>query len=70
MALNSELSLDRIFVERSFSHTFDELYDVRYLPSEMLHFFDPLNARQLKYCTKNAYEKSIPIQLAKSFRAR
>ena len=58
VALNPELKQNRIFVERSFSHTFNELNYVSYVPSEMLHYFDPMTARQLRDCARNVYEKT------------
>ena len=36
---------------------FNELNYVSYLPPEMLYYFDPMTARQLRDCAKNVYEK-------------
>ena len=49
---NPCLNLDRIFVVRSFNHTFEQLNDDSYLSNEMLKFFDPVTAKQRRDCAK------------------
>ena len=44
------LNLEKIFVVRSFNHSFESLSDVGYLSEELLPYFDPITARQLKNC--------------------
>ena len=42
------LNLVKIFVVRSFNHSFESLVDVGYLSEEMLPYCDLITARQLK----------------------
>ena len=42
VAFYLSLNLDRIFVVRSFNHTFDQLNDVGYLLDEMLPYHNPI----------------------------
>ena len=62
VAFNTMLKLDRIFVETSFSHTYNDFSDINYFPNELLHYFNPMNARQLKGCAKNVYKKKTLSQ--------
>ena len=45
---NHCINPDRKFVVRTFNHTFEQLNEVSYLSNEMLEFFDPVAAKQLR----------------------
>ena len=45
IAFHPDLNLEKIFIARSFNHSFDQLNDVGYLSNKMLHYFDPVTAR-------------------------
>ena len=57
VAFHPRLNLGRIFVIRSFNHTFDQLSDVGYLLDEMLPYYDPVTVRQLRDCAKTVHER-------------
>ena len=40
--IHPKLNIEKIYIVRSFNHTFDQLNDVSYLPDEMLPYFDTL----------------------------
>ena len=48
VAFHPCLNLEKIFLVGSFNHSFEFLVDVGYLSEEMLLYFDPIAARQLK----------------------
>ena len=47
IAFQPDLNIEKIFVVRTFNHTFEQLNGVGYLSNEMLPYFDPITARQL-----------------------
>ena len=48
VAFHPSLNTDKIFVVRSFNHTFEQLNDVGYLSSEMFPYCDPVTVQQLR----------------------
>ena len=57
VAFHPELDIEKVFVVRSFNHTFEHLNDIGYLDDEMLPYFDPITARQLRDCALAVYNK-------------
>ena len=50
VAFHSDVNTEKIFVVRSFNHTFGQLNDFGYLSNDMLPYFDPIMARQIRDC--------------------
>ena len=67
VAFHPSLIIDKIFVVRSFNHTFEQLNDVRYLSHEILPYFDPITARQLRDCVQAVHAKKERFSLSKMF---
>ena len=57
VAFHPCLNLEKIFLVGSFNHSFEFLVDVGYLSEEMLLYFDPITARQLKDCAIAVFNK-------------
>ena len=49
-ACHPRLQIDKIIFERGFGQSFEKLADISYLSANMLHYFDPVTAEQLKDC--------------------
>ena len=54
-------------VLRSFNHSFESLVDVGYFSEEMLPYFDPIMARQLKDCAIAVFNKKERFSLSEMF---
>ena len=67
VAFHSCLNLEKIFVGRSFNHSFESLIDVGYLTEELLPYFDPIMARQLKNCVIAVFNKKEQFSLSEMF---
>ena len=55
VAFNLGLNLEKIFVVRSFNHTFKQLNDASYLLNKILKISDPVTAKQLRDCAKAVF---------------
>ena len=62
-----KLGNEKIFVVQSFNHTFEQLNDVGCLSNEMLAYFDPITARQLRDCALAVHQKKEKISLNEIF---
>ena len=51
----------------AFNHTFEQLNDVSYLSNEMLKFFDPITAKQLRDCVRAVFDKKERYSLIEMF---
>ena len=62
VAFHSDVNIEKIFVVRSFNHTFGQLNDFGYLSNDMLPYFDPITARQIRDCAMvfHAKKKDFP----------
>ena len=67
VAFHPKLNLEKIFVVRSFNHTFEQLNDVGYLSNEMLLYFEPKTARQLRDCAVAVHQKRKRFSLSEMF---
>ena len=67
VAFHPCLNLENIFVVRSFNHLFESLVDVGYLSEEMLPYFDPVTASQLKHCAITVFNKKERFSLSEMF---
>ena len=67
MTFHPKLSIEKIFVVRSFNHTLEQLNDVGYLSNEMLAYFDPITARQLRDCALVVHQKNEKFSLSEMF---
>ena len=67
VAFLPNLNIGKIFVARSFNHTFKQLNDVGYLSNEMLPYYDPITARQLKDCALAVHAKRERFFLSEMF---
>lgn len=56
-AFHSKWNLERIIIERSFSHSLEKLTTVSYLSSDILENIDSVTAEQLKDCTINVNQR-------------
>ena len=65
VAFHPNLNIEKKFVVRNFNHTFEQLNEVRYLSNEMLPYFDPITARQLKDCALAVHAKKKDFQKTK-----
>ena len=63
------LNIEKIFVVRSFNHTFEQLNDASCLKDNMLPFIDPIMTRQLRDCAAAVFTKNKNIPLVKYFLA-
>lgn len=67
VAFHPDLNLEKIFVVRDFNQTFDQLNDMGYLASKMLHYFDSIMARQRRDCAKEVFKKKEKYVISKMF---
>ena len=65
--IHPKLNIEKIYIVRSFNHTFDQLNDVSYLPDGMLPYFDPIAACQLRDCALAVYKKKDIFSLNEMF---
>ena len=71
VAFHPSLNSDRLYVVKSFNHTFEKLNSMNYLPDKMLPYFDPIIIRQLRdraqafHENKKQKKRWHPISLAK-----
>ena len=57
VAFHPSLNLDRIFVVRSFNHTFDQFNDIGYLLDKMLPCYNPITVQHLRDCAIATHEE-------------
>ena len=62
-----KISIEKIFVVRSFNHTLEHPNDIGYLSNEMLDYFDPITARQLRDCALVVHQKKDKFSLSEMF---
>ena len=67
VAFHPKLKVERIYVDRSFNHTFDQLNDVSYLSNEMLLYIDPIAAGILRDCVLAAHNEKARFSLTEMF---
>ena len=67
VAFHTDLCIKRTFIHRSFAHMFKQLNSIAYLTAEMLHYFDPINEKQLRDCAKNVFEKREKFSVSEMF---
>ena len=67
VAFHPELDAEKFFVVRSFNHTFEQLNDFGYLANEMLPYFSPKTACQLRDCALAIYNKKEKFLLPEMF---
>ena len=67
MAFHLKLSIENIFVVQSFNHTLEQLNDVGHLSNEMLAYFDPITAKQLRDCALAEHQKKEKVSLSEMF---
>ena len=66
LSLTQTLGLKKFSV-RSFNHTFDQLNEVGYLSSEILHYFDPITTRQHREYSEFFVKKKKKFSLGERF---
>ena len=66
-AFHTELSLDRIIIERSFGHSLSQLCSLDYLSNEQLKYKDLTTLKQLRNCALLVSSKSKKITISEMF---
>lgn len=67
VVFHPDLRLKKKFSVRSFNHTFDQINEVSYLSSEILHYFDPITTRQHRECSEFVVKKKKKFSLGERF---
>ena len=67
VAFHPDICIEIIFIQRSFAHMFEQLNSVAYLAAEMLPYFDPITAKQLRNCVKDVFKKREKFSVSGMF---